>query len=252
MMASLLSLLLLLALPPAADRKAPTTGQQLQQVRRDLDRYADLDITDQEAIGDLQEHIFSSCLALLNKPASAQLDLRQLLDHQAMHVIGTTDGRLWLLSLDQRTGGSFRQRRTMAQLRSPDGRVHAFPLGNSELEGYALCDLSIAYFEGLVTLDDSTYYTVATTIGCSTCIDLCATMLRVRDLHLEPREIFAYSGRMGMMQHFDLDPDTRTFTYAYEQLEDDPLYPMEGLPRRSGSFHYVAGEFQETSRCEHR
>jgi hypothetical protein len=252
MMRRLLPLLLVLTAMPVMGKSVPTAKKRMEQLRRDMDRYAQLDIHDQEGIGDLQERIFSRCLSLLNTAPSGQLHLNRELGHQAMQVTGSEDGRLWLLSLDQRTGGTFRERRTMAQLRTPDGRVRAFALGDTELDGYASCDLSLAWFDDIQALDDSTYFTVASIIGCSTCIDLCAVTLRVRDLELEAGTFFSYGGRMGLVSTFDLDPATATFTYAYELIEDDPLYPMEGLPRHAGSFRYLAGHFQEQTRCESR
>ncbi len=248
----LISFLLFFATPPAWSLSAPSLKKQVEQLRKDLDRYYTLELNDQDAILDLQELIFSNCLLILNDPRSVELKAAAALDHDALQSVGSADERLWLLSLDLRTGGSFRERRTMAQLRATDGSVHAFPLGETDREGYSECGLSLAWFEAPVALDDSTYFTVATIIGCTTCIDMCAVTLRVRNLDLEAESFFSFSGRMGMASDFDFDPSTSTFSYAFDQLEDDPIYTLEGLPKHSGTFRYVDGSFLEMTHCESR
>lgn len=248
----LLPFLLIFTTLPAWSLSAPSLKKQVEQVRKDLDRYYALELSDQDAIFELQERIFSSCLLILNDPLSVELKATAVLDHDALQSVGSADERLWLLSLDLRTGGSFRERRSMAQLRAADGSVHAFPLGVTDREGYSECGLSLAWFEAPVSLDDSTYFTVASIIGCSTCIDLCAVTLRVRNMDLQAESFFSFSGRMGMVSHFDYDPSTSTFSYAFEQLEDDPIYTLESLPKQSGTFRYVEGNFLEITHCESR
>ncbi len=74
----------------------------------------------------------------------------------------------------------------------------------------------------------------------------------MRDLDLEAESFFSFSGRMGMASDFDYDPSTSTFSYAFDQLEDDPIYTLEGLHKQSGTFRYVDGSFLEMTHCESR
>jgi hypothetical protein len=246
-----LFILLLTSLCMAA-HAASGLERRFAQLRRDLDRYRQVKTADQDAIIDLQDRIFRQCLELLNDPRSAAVDLMTTMDHGMLQVAASNDQRLWLLSLDRRTGGSFWERRTLAQLRFADGTVSAFALGDTTLDGYANCALSTAWFEAPVQLDDSTYFTVASIIGCSTCIDLCAVQLRISDRTLAAETFFSFSGRMGMATVFGIEEDHTTFNYVYDQLQDDPIYTLEGLPKQSGSFRYMEGRFQELSHCESR
>lgn len=230
-------------------RYAPALQRQIEAIHMDLDRYDQLDMVDQDAIGEVQRRILEHCVQLLNDPRSAALDPRDL-DRGALQCMASDDDRLWLLSLDLKTGGTFRERSAFAQIRRQDGNFGVVSLNISSDEEDGLCDLSIAYFSSVVTLDDSTYFTVASTIGCSTCIELCATTLRLRPEGIQAQVFFSYSGRMGMVPVFDLDPASNTFSFAYEELEGDPLYPMEGLPKHSGSFRYEAGSFHLMEHCE--
>lgn len=252
MMRLLLPFFLLFATLPAWSVPAPSLKKQVEQLRKDLDRYSALKLNDQNAVIELQDRIFARCLAILNDPLSVEMKTAAALDHPSLESVGSVDGRLWLLSLDQRTGGTFQERRTMAQLSRADGKVHAFPLGGSDREGYSECGLSQSRFEAAVALDDSTYFTVASIIGCSTCIDLCAITLRVRDMDLQAESFFSFSGRMGMASDFSYDPISSIFSYAFDQLEDDPIYTLDGLPEQSGTFRYVEGNFQEMTHFESR
>lgn len=248
-------LFVLIALHAEAQRTKPRYAPELQRklaaIQEDLDHYDQLDVLDQAAISEVQSRILDHCVQLLNDPRSAALDSRDL-DRGALQCMASDDDRLWLLSLDLKTGGTFRERSAFAQIRRQDGNFGVVSLNISSDEGDGLCDLSIAYFSSVVTLDDSTYFTVASTIGCSTCIELCATTLRLRPEGIQAQVFFSYSGRMGMVPVFDLDPASNTFSFAYEELEGDPLYPMEGLPKHSGSFRYEAGSFQLMEHCETR
>ena len=226
--------------------------RRFAQLRRDLDRYQLVKTEDQDAITELQDRILLQCLTLLNDPRSAAVDLMTHMEHGMLQVTGSADQRLWLLSLDRRTGGTFQERRTLAQLRFADGTVSAFALGDTTQEGYANCAISTAWFEEPVQLDDSTYFTVTSIIGCSTCIELCAVQLRIIDRSLAAEPFFSFSGRMGMASVFGIDEDRITFNYAYEQLPEDQLNTVERLSKQSGSFRYEEGKFQETTHCESR
>jgi hypothetical protein len=232
-------------------RYASDLERKLVAIRKDLDRYAHLDENDQEAIGEMQGRILEQCQQLLNDPRSRALEARDM-DLGALQCVASDDDRLWLLGLDLRTGGTFRERSAFAQIRQKEGHVGVVSMDTGEGDGHGNCDPSIAYFSPLITLDDSTCFTVASTIGCSTCIELCATTLRLRPEGLYSEVFFSYSGRMGLVNTFDLDTGSMTFSFAYEELEEDPLYPMEGLPKHSGSFQYKNGNFQLMEHCESR
>lgn len=232
-------------------RYAPELQRKLEAIHKDLDRYEQLEVTDQDAISEVQERILEQCFQLLNDQRSTTLDARDL-DRGALQCVASDDDLLWLLSLDLKTGGTFRERSAFGQVRQKNGSLGVVKLGTKEGDGRGNCAVSTAYFSDLVTLDDSTYFTVASTIGCSTCIELCATTLRLRPEGIHAQVFFSYSGRMGLVPIFDLDPTSNTFSFAYEMLEDDPLYPMEGLPKHSGSFRYEAGSFRLLEHCETR
>lgn len=230
-------------------RYAPELQRELDAVHKDLDRYDHLGVQDQDAISELQGRILERCFQLLNDRRSATLDARDL-DRGALQCVASDDDRLWLLSLDLKTGGTFRERSAFARIRQKDGYYGVVEMDAEEGDGN--CVFPMSYFSSLITLDDSAYFTVASTIGCSTCIELCATTLRLRPDGIQAQVFFSYSGRMGLVSVFDLDPNSSTFTFAYEVLEDDPLYPIEGLPKHFGSFRYEAGSFQLIEHCETR
>lgn len=230
-------------------RYAPELQRKLDAIHKDLDRYEHLGMQDQDAISELQNRILERCSLLLNDRRSATLDARDL-DRGALQCVASDDDRLWLLSLDLKTGGTFRERSAFVQVRQNDGYFGVVEMSAEEGDGN--CVFSMSYYSSLITLDDSTYFTVASTIGCSTCIELCASTLRIRPEGIHAQVFFSYSGRMGLVPIFDLDPTSNTFSFAYEVLEDDPLYPVEGLPKHSGSFRYEAGSFHLIEHCETR
>ncbi len=262
------ALLILLVLCCGGAEAQPTAAMRktISTIQAELARYDTLSpFSDEPGATDTIEalgtRIMERLQVLLIDPRSVTIDLeKEFRGRIGMSI--SPDGRLAHFHLPENMGGTFRANYTLLYVRtegtiwagSPN-TLDAETEDGSTLDGgtVEIAALGIGYWDDIIQLDDSTYFTIERVTTCSTCCVYSAIGLRIKGTTVRILGVYDYDGRFFDVERFELDPVTSSFHYAYydEWTSDEPPRPLERT-LYAGIMRYVNGRFMKTEACESR
>ncbi len=243
-----------LACAPLAQGVAQSSralNRQLEAIRTDLARYDTLSPFGEEsdAIEPLGKRIIDAMLSAVKDPRVTAAGIKQHLGDGPMQFQASADDRVWLFSLDERTGGSFRSRINFGRFRLPDGSLLVTEdLARSEEEDDAT-SLSVGGFDAIHQLDDSAYFVMSGVRGCGACWAEDAWRLVLRPGGPLFQRIHGFDGWYSNLAAFDFDPVKKTLTYSYVHEDDANASDDHSYIWQRGTYRYLRGAFIEVEAC---
>jgi len=184
---------------------------------------------------------------VLAVPGLSDHDIDSLIPADQLHRVRSADGRLWLFSWDERTGGTFLAQVTLAFFRDAQGNGHpVFGRSNNDEGGDMEWSHGGAYdaIHALGRTDSSTLYVcVGSVKGCSSC---CSEMLTVIELTRDDIRFdfpafewtdtdgerimvptWELTARCGDVSRFEYDPKHKMARYTYSADDLTPVHTEE-------------------------
>ncbi len=200
---------------------------------------------------DLIDSIQAVCvirlLDVLNDKRIVQYQIENILHIQ---VSKSDDNNIFLMSLDEKTGGSYQANIAFIHYRLANGDVIGKQL---ELEeGDAVSTSSYGHVYGLDSLHTS-YIVIGNVVTCSTCMAYTALILQFnKELNTEKTAfdisaLYQMDGRLYDIIAFDYDETNKVFTYEYLEEQDDNTNIWH---KYRGKFQYMDDEFIEIEKSE--
>ncbi len=207
-----------------------------------------------DRIVDVQSQISDKLIKVLSDPRIVKYNITELFGNTGLMISHSSDERIYFLSLDEKTGGSFRSCITIIHYRLPNGIFQASYFGDGDDDA-----LSTSVYDTPYLLDSisNIYFVSGSVTTCNTCVAAVAITLQLDSAGYTTDVVYAYDGRYYDLLKFDFDTHTKTFTYEYyEPLADDPLYAEDDEQtlhqmRCIGLFAFEQGKFFEKSKCEY-
>lgn len=203
-----------------------------------------------DSVGDT---IVSSLMVLLNDNRIVNYQIEKLLDDNSLFLSKSDDNRIYFISLDEKSDGSYKTSKTIIHYRLPSGKVAA-----ELFSGEASEALATASYEHVFMLDSlsRTYFVIGKVLTCNTCIVTLAVTLTLDSNSIHAELAAQFDGRYGDLIKFEYDSLAEEFTYIHNAADnDDPLYggnnPYPELQHQFHSkFKYTNGVFLEIEKCE--
>ena len=217
-----------------------------------------------ELIYSVQEEITTRLLEILNDNRIILYEIDTIFMHNSLQIARSEDRRVYLLSFDQKTGGTYQPSTNIIHYRLKNGSVKAEIFGGVEEGGLGENgDNSERYgtsnFGGIFTLDSIQhfYLTIGGVKGCGTCIGVFAVSIKLDSSEFSARTITSFDGRYHNLEEFDFYPQTKEIKYDFWNGDPgDSLYGSEDLypgyrKRIKGKLRYIDGNFIPVESCEY-
>ncbi len=204
-------------------------------------------------IDSARNDIVERLIAVLNNKSILNYGLDTLFNEDELFMRGSKDKRLYFISIDEKTGGSYRTSVTLIHYRLPGGSIKTDYFSGEESEAFAT-----STYGGIYQPDSSqlSYFVTGGVRTCNTCYAAVAFTLRIDSAEVIPHLVAQYDGRDHNLELFKYDEKLREFSYHY-QTEDynDPMNEENAdataLQHKFRSlFRYYHGEFIEIEKCE--
>jgi len=247
----IVSLLLALSMPLLAQNDKALL-RKLKAVEAAIARYDTLPFDPYDTLESTRDLILRETKELVQHPRmTAELAERHL-SPGSMAFSRSADDRIWLFSIDERTGGSFRSRIAFMRYIDADGRIRIAEDLSSFVESEEDDSdiLNMGYCSQLEQLDDSTYFTDCSVRGCGACLTHEAYRVVIRNGEPRFSLIHRFDGWQGFLETFTFDMQTRSFQFSYvlekhwETVSEEIDYIWH-----KGSMKYIKGRFWETEHC---
>lgn len=247
----------LFAVSCLAEASAQVDGDLMRKligIRKDLVRYDTLSpFEDFGAIEALAKRIIDASLSALSDPRVTRVLVEQHIGIGPMQFLPSDDNRVWLFSLDENTGGSFRSRLTFGRFLLPNGssviRKDLAALADIQPTGSGL---AVGGFDAIHRIDDSTYFMGSIVQGCSACLTLEAWRLVLRADGPRFFRFHSFEGWRDDVERFSYDAARRRFSYScIERMDNSAKEPLPIVWSR-GAYGYLNGDFVEVEACTFR
>lgn len=228
---------------PCFQRKVDSLKVQAE-IYDDLSPFSD-DEDPFEKIEETQSAIIDHLTFLLNDPRIVTFDLDELFANTGLHVTRSEDHRVYVLTIDELTGGSYRSALSTLHLRYPNGSV------SGEVYSDAWSQVHT------VDQDRGVYMITSSVLTCNTCTREHAILLKMDSSKVESESFMDYEGRYYDLHQFGYNEKDRTFAIEYSTPDfRDSLYgdgyggendeEADGVPRTYRIrmvYQYKEGEF---------
>lgn len=228
--------------------------RRLDGIRKDLARYDTLSpFEDFEAIETLAVGIIQASMSVLSDPQLTRALVEQHISMGPLQYLPSADDRVWLFSLEENTGGSFRSRLTFGRFLLPNGRlVITQDLASLNNVQGSRTSISIGGFDAMHRIDDSTYFVSSNVQGCSACLTLEAWRLVLSADGPRFFRFHSFDGWRDDVERFSYDSARRRFNYScIERMDNSAMMPLPVTWSR-GAYDYLNGDFVETEACTFR
>jgi hypothetical protein len=232
--------------------------QQIENVNTLLKQYATFspfpeDEIKFEMIDSVGIEIIAQLLKILNDKRILKYQIETLFTKDELMISKSEDNKIYFLSIDEKTGGSYRTSKTIIHYRLANGTVKA-----DLFEGEMSEALKTSTYGQIYLLDNLSqkYFIIGGVQVCNTCKVLLAIIIQLDTNSINTELIAHYDGRYYDLQIFDYDSVSKEFNYEfYSAGNDDLLYGKDnekiGLQHRYKSkFKYLNGAFIEIEKCE--
>lgn len=243
-------LLLICAIPvlASAQWKSDTLRARMATWHAVRERSASMTLSDvMDDDWRINAQLSEALAGVLAMPGLSDHDIDSLIPADQLHRARSADGRLWLFSWDERTGGTFLAQVTLAFFRDAQGIGHpVFGRSSNDEGGDTEWSHGGAYdaIHALGRTDSSTLYIcVGSVKGCSSC---CSELLSVIEL-TESSIHFDYpafdqtdangapfmaatwelTARCGDVTRFAYDPKHKLLRYTYTSDDLTPMHTEE-------------------------
>lgn len=204
-------------------------------------------------IDSLNNEIISRLLKVLNDERILNYQIESLFAEDELMISKSADNRVYFLSIDEKTGGSYRTSKTIIHYRLLNGAVKADLFGGEESEALATSTYGEIYL-----LDDLSqkYFVIGGVQVCNTCNVSLAFTLQIDTDSINTDLVAIYDGRHHDLEVFNYNSELMEFDLEYFSADnDDALYggdnQLIGLKHRYKSkFKYEGGEFVEIEKSE--
>ena len=232
--------------------------QQVNKINDLLDTYGQLSpfsedenrFTMIDSIGnEIEDHL----LTLLNDQRISNYQLDILLNHPVLSVSRSDDGRIYFVSFDEKTGGSYRTSVTIVHYRLSNGTVKAELMDGEETEA-----LATSVYGHVFLLDSirQQYFVMGSVLTCNTCIASLAATLTFDTASLHTDVVMIFDGRYYDLNVFEYDSVQKVFSYVYNapheddspDSEENKHHPLKHVFK--GKFRFLDGNFLEVEKCE--
>lgn len=215
--------------------------------------------SDRETIFDeiesYQKEIIKRLLDILNDKRIVNYEIEALLKKNIVSISKSDDSKIYFLSIDAKTGGTYRPSINIFHFRLRNGEAKAEILGG--YDGMHTDASNSSDYGKIYTIDslNNTYLAIGGVATCATCVAFFATIIQLDTTSFTRKIVYQYDGRSGLLQ-FDFDKKVNVFYYDYYAEEnDDSIYggdnPNPTLRHRyKGKYKYIDGEFIEVEKCE--
>jgi hypothetical protein len=227
------------------------------------------EFNDYDSIESLQHQIIDELLLLFNDQRVRNYPVDSLIKGEEIFISTSPDKRIWFLSLDEKTGGSFKSNITLIHYRTLDGRVVAekfsgelpysgeddFANNNKTHESTFRIDGAASAIYSNIVLVDSThhlYYVQGNVRTCNTCRYDVAFSIDLDSIGIHPTFIAEYDGRDYGLLAFDYYPvEQELLVEYYEDIDNSaPLFESidesEALYlKRLFRYKYLSGKFYQ-------
>jgi len=163
-------------------------------------------------------------MAIFENPAIRYQKPDELIKTEGLSVVFSPDRKLYLISFDAKTGGSFKENFTLMHGYSPSNNIFNEWLTDIEIP------LASMFYDQIDVLNANVgrYLLIGQARTCNWCISCHAMMLEIGEEELNWTEIAGFDGREGELKELKWNSQTLQFTIAYEStLVGDDLLQTE-------------------------
>lgn len=258
--------LILLLLSVAAFGQKPRAqavniGKETKKIMSLLNQYAGLspfgeDEKRFDKISAVHDEIIERLLKILNDRRIAQHPIETELKNDELIISKSEDSKLYFLSLDQKSGGTFQAHTTLIHFRVADGSTHASYFQAKSADSIHTLDNLIYNEIYLLDAKAQKYLVIGGIPTCSTCYANAALILTLDGESYQTQQLELFDGRYGDLLKFEYDPETMTFVYEYNAGDnEDSLYggdnEIQGFQHRyKTQYRYLNGRFVPLEKCE--
>jgi hypothetical protein len=230
---------------------------QIDSINYFLQRYDTLSpFSDHENIYDIisltRQEITTRLLNVLNDKKILEYQIENLFTSSELTISKSDDNKIYFLSIDEKTGGSYRTSITIIHYRLRNGVFKSEYYGGDP-EGSSSSTYGQPY---LIDSMNQKYFIIGSVQTCNTCNLSSAMTLKIDSNSYKVNTVFQFEGRYYDLEIFDYNEVDKVFSYEYSSSEqDDSLYGDGDIPlgfRRKyrGKFKYYNGEFLQIENCE--
>lgn len=205
-----------------------------------------------ELIDSINNSITTLLLKILNDNRITNYPIETLLNQNEIFISKSNDNRVFLFSLDNKTGGSYRPSTTIIHYRLSNGTVKA-----NIFEGEASEIIATSSYNQIFLLDsiNNKYFAIGGVQTCNTCIASVAITIQLDSCSYKIDLIANYDGRYYDLIAFEFDSIEKVFFYEYYSADNgDSLYESNNVNdqfrlKHKSKFKFIDGEFFEIEKC---
>lgn len=207
-----------------------------------------------ERIDSVQNEITTKLIRILRDKQILNYQIEELFTNPELSISKSPDNRIYFLSLDEKTGGSFRSNKTIIYYQTLNNDINAHLYGNDKL------DLRASSSYGDIHLIDSIsnqYLVIGGVTTCNTCLFKFAMTLKLDSTSIQHNVVTYYDGRTGYLDELSFHPGAKEIICLYTKAgNDDSLYGddayIEGFTHSvKHLFKFINGEFIKVETCDY-
>ena len=206
-----------------------------------------------EIISSVQGEITERLLKILNDKRILEYQIENLFKSNDLYITKSDDNKIYFLSIEEKTGGSYRSSITIIHYRLKNGTFKSEYYGGNNEES------SIPVFGKPYLIDslNQKYFMIGGVETCNTCHFSAAMTLQLDSSYCNINTIFQFDGRYDDLEIIEYDTLTKVFSYEFfSSSNDDLLYGDSNIPlgfrkRFIGKFVYHDGDFIQIENCEY-
>jgi hypothetical protein len=192
-----------------------------------------------DQIDSLNQLLLNRLLNVLSDRRIVEYPIEKLFPGVGVAISKSEDNRLFFLSIDEKTGGSYRTQISIMHYRFPDGTVLSEYFGEETYGPIFLLDSLRQH-----------YIVLGSVQTCGTCLAASACTIQFDSGAYLRNPIAQYDGRYGDLKVFEYDNTKKELCLEYDEADyDDPIYGgnTEVASRRKfkRTYKYADGAFQE-------
>lgn len=234
----------------------------LEMIQKCLEEYDTLspysiDMRVIERIDSLRYQITHSLTRFMKNDSTPLTDWDKHLHAQALMITYSADRNIWIFSLDEKTGGTYRPYTTIIYYVIHPHKAQAEIWSDRDFDAYDECSFDTVF---VVDEEQKVYLALGSLYTCTTCLWKGAMLYKIASNGLSYEPLFTFEGRYAQLKRFEYLSASKEFVYEYEEADSaDPLYGPSDKPKTQdgiivyrGRFRYAGGRFKKIEHTERK
>jgi hypothetical protein len=206
-----------------------------------------------ELIDSARNELTTQLLEVLNDNRILKYQMEKLITPHVLSISRSADNKVYLLSYDEKTGGSYRSSKTFIHYRLSNGTVRGELFGGGDPD-----ILTSSAYEQIYTLDSANqkYFVIGGVQTCNTCYASVAVVIQIDSSSYQTNLVDEFNGRIHDLLFFGYNDIEKEFTYEYYAAsKDDSFYEGDNengdlQHKYKGKIKYLNGAFKAIEKCE--